>query len=296
MLEYALEDLIRIEESIDDSTIRTDVLKKLRQMGLSDFGLVLLSIPNPRFPKLSGLLPKMASEEVQLNWTGSSGIPLLTQSLDFVRSLSYNYTRLTGKSLGDCNILDYGCGYGRIIRLLYYLTDESNVFGVDPWDKSIEICHSDGLTQNIRLSDYLPTDLPFEHASFDLIFAFSVFTHLSKNATLICLNLLANHIKPDGVIAITIRPIEFWDTDARAGELNAIENQKHLHRQDGFSFLPHNRDSGHNLNASNTNVIYGDTSMTISWLARMFDNLEVVGLDRSLSDPTQLYVFLQKRP
>jgi len=263
-------------------------LHKLRVLGLSDFGELMISLPNKNYPKISKLLPQMASDEVQKNWTGSCGYTLLNQSLDFVRSLVYNYAKYTGKSLEDSKILDFGCGYGRIARLLYYFVNEENYFGVDPWDKSIQICNESGLTKNFLVSDYLPSELPVEENKFNLIFAFSVFTHLSERAMSTSLNTLSNYLNPNGIIAITIRPVEYWDIDVHAKEKKLVNEQKKLHQQNGFSFLPHNRD------AVDGDITYGDTSMTLAWLKGKFPKFSVVGIDRSLNDAYQIYVFLKK--
>src|SRR5271165_2274493 len=202
--DFVVQELRTIEASLDDSATRADAFTKLRDLSLCDFGMLLITIPNPDFPRLSALLPRMAKEEVQLSWTGSAGVDLLKMTVDFVRSLSYNFPRLTGRPLEGAKVLDFGCGYGRITRLMYYFSNEDLVYGLDPWDKSIEICHADGLTKNFLQSDYLPATLPVPRADFDLIFAFSVFTHLSERATVTCLNTLADYVKPDGLIAITV--------------------------------------------------------------------------------------------
>jgi SAM-dependent methyltransferase len=186
-------------------------------------------------------------------------------------------------------VLDFGCGYGRIARIMYYFINEENFYGMDPWDKSLEICHEDGLTKNFFLSDYLPTALPVEERSFDLIFAFSVFTHLSERATRVNLNTISKYIRTDGLIAITIRPVEYWDIDAHAIRKGLVGQQKGRHYTYGFSFLPHNREP------IDGDITYGDTSMTLDWLQSSFPNLEITGIDRSLSDPYQIYVFLKVR-
>ena len=93
---------------------------------------------------------------------------------------------------------------------------------------------------------------------------------------------------PDGLIAITIRPVEYWDVDPNAVRLGLSNQQKETHNQTGFSFLPHDRP------AVDGDITYGDTSIRLDWLRNVFPKLKIVGIDRSLSDPTQLYVFLQK--
>jgi SAM-dependent methyltransferase len=288
MLNYALKQIDDIEKKLDPYGSRADALQLLRALGLSDFGELMISLPNPLFPKLSSILPQMASDEVQKSWTGNSGLPLLMQTLDFVRSASYNFTKISGRSLDHQRILDFGCGYGRIARLMYYFTSEDRFYGVDPWDRSIQICNDDGLTSNFYVSEYLPNKLPLPEVRFDFIFAFSVFTHLSQRATAACLKTICGYIEPDGVILITIRPIEYWDVDINAQSLGAIEQMKRSHIENGFAFLPHHRD------VIDGDITYGDTSMTLDWLQKHFPELKVMGMDRSLADPYQLYVFLQK--
>jgi hypothetical protein len=70
----------------------------------------MIGMPDPAFPNLSGVLPRMANEQVQRDWTGNSGIPLLRQTLGFVRSVELHCVRLTGRAIQGRNILDYGCG------------------------------------------------------------------------------------------------------------------------------------------------------------------------------------------
>jgi len=138
----------------------------------------------------------MASAQVQNQWTGDNGLPLLRQSANFVRSAVFTFGRLTGRTLNGASILDYGCGYGRLSRLMYYFTDPQNLFGVDPWDQSIDICRQDGLGVNFLQSHYVPETLPLPRADFDLIFAFSVFTHLSLRSTSAAFNVCRRYTSP----------------------------------------------------------------------------------------------------
>jgi SAM-dependent methyltransferase len=285
--EFTVDALTKIEKEIDATSSLEDLLPKLRWMGLDDFGLLMLSMPNPNFPKMSAILPRMASEQVQKSWTGSSGVGLLRQTLDFVRSTTYNFARLTGSTLEGKRVLDFGCGYGRIARLMYYFTHPQDFYGVDPWDKSIEICRQDGLTRNFFVSDYLPTSLPTGDISFSLIYAFSVFTHLSERATRTALAATLKTLDQNGLLAITIRPVEYWKFDKRAQEENLVDRQIASHRSAGFSFLPHNRAS------VDGDITYGDTSMSLEWLQDALPGARIAGFDRSLNDPYQIYVFIR---
>lgn len=289
MLEYALSKIDLIEKSISPLESRAKLLDKLRTLGLADFGELIISMPNPSYPKISSILPRMARTEIQERWTGASGLTLLQQTLDFTRTAAYYYTKFTGETIFGKKILDFGCGYGRISRIMYYFTDEKNYYGVDPWKESIDLCLANGLNVNFSLSDYLPIALPVGSTRFDFIFSFSVFTHLSERATRTCLKTISDYINQNGLILITIRPIEYWDIDSGAKRSGLIYKLKETHNSTGFAFLPHDRPT------VDGDVTYGDTSLTTEWLSKNFPYLEVLGVDRSFSDPYQIYVFLKKK-
>ena len=169
----------------------------------------------------------MASADVQNAWTGENGYRLLRKTCNFVRSLSYNYARISGKQLSDAStILDYGCGYGRIARLIYYFASTEQVIGVDPWDRSIAECKAAGLGSNFRLSEYLPDVLPVSDNSFDLAYAFpsSPTCHSARQRVLS--KRFAVMRSTMGFFVLTVRPLEYWDLEGiivhwrRASALN----------------------------------------------------------------------------
>jgi len=284
MFEYAYAVARKIDADLGGACL-TGALRGLRQLGLEDFGELLASMPDPALPNLSRVLPEMASAEIQVSWTGAHGLPLLKQTNSFARSAAYNFTRLTGRPLDGARILDFGCGYGRIARLMYYFTDPAHFIGVDPWDRSIELCRQAGFGDNFRQSEYLPKSLPVDDARFDLIYAFSVFTHLSERASRQALDTLRRYIQEDGILLITIRPVEYWGA-GHPSDVN-VDALVARHRRSGFAFLPHNRVP------VDGDITYGDTSMTTEWLIAQFPSWRFSGVDRSLDDPYQIYVFLR---
>lgn len=261
------------------------VLNELRLLGLNDFLAVLWEMPQSDFPRLSSLLPPMASLEVQSSWTGSSGEVLLNQSVAFARAASANYLDITGSSLRNKLILDFGCGYGRLLRAFSFFTEQ--LYGVDPWPESIRLCHEAGLMKNVLLSDYLPESLPVPQ-DFDFVFAFSVFTHLSERATSLALRTIRQHMKEAGVLCITIRPIEYWRVVHRQQPDAFHERVEAAHASDGFAFHPHYRDP------VDGDITYGDTSMTLDYLTSVVGGLfSIAHIDRSGDDLLQRYVYLK---
>ena len=264
-------------------------LAVLRELSLDDFGVVLVTLPNPAYPQLSALLPKMADEQVQRNWTGDAGLPLLILTLNFVRSVALRFQQLTGRRLQDASILDFGCGYGRIIRLMAFFSPPARLWGLDPWDRSIEICREDRMFGSFAVSDYLPKTLPVGDARFDLIYAFSVYSHLSERTAKLCLSTLRDYVTDNGLLVITIRPFEYWDAVAQAGnpEKVDIDGMKRDHQKRGYAFAPHG------LPPVDGEVTYGDSSLTMDWLRRNAPGWEIAGYDHTVADWLQIIVYLR---
>ncbi|MFN3314397.1 MAG: class I SAM-dependent methyltransferase [Hyphomonas sp.] len=258
---------------------------KLRELSLDDFGLLMLTMPSKQFPAMSARLPAMAASKIQRAWTGADGTTLLRQSLNFVRSVRASYEAKTRKSLSGARILDYGCGYGRLLRLMMFYADNSQLVGCDPWDESIKLCTEDGIKCRLDVTDYLPESLPYPAGAFDFIYAFSVFTHTSLRATRTALAALRKVIAKDGILAITIRPLEYWDMDQNFVKQAAALKEKH--RKEGFVFMPHQR------KPIDGDITYGDTSMSFEYLDSLAPGWKRVGYDRSLDDAYQIIVYLK---
>lgn len=257
-------------------------LAELRKLGLDDFGLFMISLPNPEYPAMSRILPAMASDEIQTKWTGASGTVLLQQTLSFVRILENNFARYQRKSLHGATILDFGCGYGRILRMMYYYSDPDHLWGVDAWDRSLATMREVNMLGNFAQSENVPTSLPVGDTTFDLVFALSVFTHLSPRAAAACLSAVRRHVNNKGLFILTIRPVEFWTF---IDGLRKTDHRSRLideHNRSGFAYLPH---------AGSEGETYGDSSMDL----RCFEGngWTVLGYDRSILDPYQTIVILR---
>jgi SAM-dependent methyltransferase len=293
MLEYLSKRVEGIENLIasQSGVSREDCLRELRGIGLTNFGDLLFSMPRPEWPTLSGILPTMASPEVQRSWTGADGKALLQQSLDFVMTASANYTNCTGRSLQDASILDFGCGYGRLLRLFLFFTSELNLYGVDPLQDSLNECTRNGLQTNLYLSEFLPTELPFPQRTFDFIYSFSVFTHLNEQAAIQCLHTLSRYLTAKSLLVITIRPVEFWLAQSHVSgflDANNIDRQSLIdrHRNGEFVYIS-SGGVGHET--------YGDSSFDLGWIDRNLSQYRIAFVDQSLSDTMQLYVGLMKK-
>jgi len=261
----------------------SDIPLLFSRIPLDIFGMLLLDIPS-KFQNIKAYFPSMASEEVQQNWTGAHGNDLLQQTAAFVKTLKCGYTELTGKEIENSKVLDFGCGWGRIIRLLYKFTSFENIYAVDPWDESIIKCREHGIKAELALSEWVPKSLPFK-CRFDFIYSFSVFTHLSEKTAHTALQTLRNCIAADGLLAITIRPKEYWyihDKGALATEMVQRHSEK------GFAYTPL-----YGQTPINGDITYGNASISMDYIHSHFPQWRIVSADYNLIDPYQVVLFLK---
>ncbi|MGZ8216989.1 class I SAM-dependent methyltransferase [Methylomagnum sp.] len=289
MFKHTIPILKLADEMAQSGQANKAIFEELRRgLSLDEFG-ELLMCPPAEFPHLQACLPRMAPDAVQVSWTGASGYDLLRQSTAFIREVERGWRLYAGKNPDDlyqAKIADYGCGWGRLTRLLYYFTNSDNIHAVDPWDESLRVCAECGLPGNFNLVDYVPETLPIAAGSIDLIIAFSVFTHLSENTSRKVLSALRQIIKPNGLAVITIRPVEYWDYHRDFLVGYDQDSLKAAHEQHGFAFMPHERE------AVNGEITYGDTSIGFDYIKSQYIDWKIVGYDYNLIDPYQLIVFL----
>ena len=264
--------LMRAEQDAATGDV-TLVLRQLRRLSIRDFADLMWQLPLAEYPQLSRLLPRMASDEIQRSWTGASGGQMMLGSVDFIRIVQTHFERLSRRPLQGTRIMDYGCGYGRLGRLMYWFTDPEYYCGVDPWDKSLEICREYGMLGHLVQSDYLPETLPVGGQLFDMILAYSVFTHTSLRATTAALRALRDCIHSSGLLIITIRPVDYWFA---VGALSAEQQQQQvtLHQREGFAYRPGQ------FPIINGEAVFGETSMSPEWIERNFPYWRVEAYDR----------------
>jgi 2-polyprenyl-3-methyl-5-hydroxy-6-metoxy-1,4-benzoquinol methylase len=263
------------------------VLTVLQRLPLSDFGWLLMA-PPPQYMTTLSLLPSMASKEVQLSWTGAQGAQLLQQSLLFAKSLEAAFPRLTGRSLHNATMLDFGCGWGRLIRLMLWFSHPDKIFGVDAWERSLELCADHRVPGSLAQCDRVVKNLPFNDQQFDLIYAFSVFTHLSEEAAMAAQSAIRQRIKTDGLFVITIRPEEFWLSHPIYADSERYGKILEQHRALGFAFVRGWGDIGDDPEGT-----YGDTSISFDYLQKKWGSWQVCGYDHNFEDSMQIIVFLK---
>jgi SAM-dependent methyltransferase len=108
--------------------------------------------------------------------------------------------KLTGKELyAFRDVLDFGCGCGRVLRYFHDHPPSCRLYGADIDHSAIAWCRANLPFASFSVNDRLPP-LPFPNAAFDLVYAFSVFTHLDENYQSLWLEELKRVMRPGGIL------------------------------------------------------------------------------------------------
>jgi SAM-dependent methyltransferase len=129
------------------------------------------------------------------------------------------------------SVLDFGCGVGRVIRHWHHLT-ATRLHGTDYNPRLVSWCRK-ALTFAQFEVNALDRPLPYADASFDLVYALSVFTHLSEPLQHRWIAELARVLAPGGYLLITTHGEHYLDqlsphhqADFRAGRLVVLQSDR----------------------------------------------------------------------
>ena len=100
------------------------------------------------------------------------------------------------------SILEFGCGSGRLTRHLPALAPGVAIVGCDVVSRCVETCRRRYPAATFVRNEWCPP-LPFEDGRFDLVFSYSVFTHLSERNHRDWLKELARVLRPAGIMLHT---------------------------------------------------------------------------------------------
>lgn len=154
------------------------------------------------------ILPGFPPDSVQRDIVGSAGEQTLREAFNFYREVK-GYAQHLGKALTpDSRILDFGCGWGRMIRFFLKEVKADNLHGVDVDPLMIGFCRELFHLGNFSIGKPLPPT-EFPDNSIDIIYAYSVFSHLSEPAHLQWVREFSRILKPGGILVATTQPRHF---------------------------------------------------------------------------------------
>jgi SAM-dependent methyltransferase len=155
---------------------------------------------------IAGLeFPALPEPELQLQIHGSSSWEMsMIEAFEFYKFVKSTIDMTSGKG----RFLDYGCGWGRMLRPFMRDFDLNNLFGFEPNLKLATIARSLNPYVCVLSGDYVP-DGSIPREWFDVIVGWSIFSHLSKPACERWLGEIAQVLKPGGSAVFTTWGLRF---------------------------------------------------------------------------------------
>lgn len=139
-------------------------------------------------------LRHLVSGNYSIRWFTNTGENSLTSLTNILEKQNLN--------LADMNsVLDFGCGCGRVIQQVHTV-NKNNLLGCDYNPLLINWCH-DKLTYAKFYTNNLTPPLTYENDSFELVYMFSVFTHLTVEQHDEWLTELHRVIKPNAYLILS---------------------------------------------------------------------------------------------
>ena len=154
------------------------------------------------------LFPGFPSPDLQTTIVGSSGCETLGEAFSFYRHVKVSCAAYSACLNHGSEILDFGIGWGRIIRFFLKDVDINGLYGVDTDPALIEVCRQTAVPADVTLINARGL-LPYPDDKFDLVFAYSVFTHLPEDVHLHWLKEIGRTLKPGGLLVATVEPPRF---------------------------------------------------------------------------------------
>ena len=180
---------------------------ELFKAATDDFWLWLNTEGYRKNLQLQQMLPALPSDYFQLAVASLTGDETLKRAFA-VYKLFRTLIEKHHKPLSDCDaLLDFGCGWGRITRFFLKDIDGQKLWGIDQWKELVE--QAQQLTQRCRFL-HVEQDPPTEFSNdmFDVVFSYSVFSHIDEDQHKRWLAEFKRILKPGGLVIATT-----WERD-----------------------------------------------------------------------------------
>jgi len=248
------------------------------------------------------VFPSFPEKSLQESFVGSSNAEALVDASLFYNIITSNLERLNCPLTPDSRVMDFGCGWGRIGRLFYRDLRQENLYLVDSWQMVIDKCKETGIYGQLLKTEILPP-LIFGDNQFDLIYAFSVFSHLSEMASNKWISEFHRVLKPGGHIIVTVQgrsfidfckmlrmgnPRNVWEESLANSFTNEAEAYE-TYDNGGFLYVPSG--GGPELPPD----IYGDAIVSKGYVEKHWaTSLKLIDFVDDRAQLPQAYVILQK--
>jgi ubiquinone/menaquinone biosynthesis C-methylase UbiE len=205
---------------------------------------------------------------------------------------------------GNLNILDFGCGVGRLLLQFTRNYRNNNYYACDIDDTSINFIKRNYKNVKSYANDHTPP-LDYQDSSFDLIYSISIFSHLNLEDQDAWLAELSRVVNKDGYLFLTIEgshSIKWWL--AEAFNMNESDAQNKL-KNEGFIFKEYDNwkkiTKSSNIFRASSQLVgvksaYGSMALSKCFINKNWNkyNLEVIDIIEGVVGTRQDLVILKK--
>ena len=205
---------------------------------------------------------------------------------------------------GNLNILDFGCGVGRVLLQFTRNYSNNNYYACDIDDTSINFIKRNYKNVKSYANDHTPP-LDYRDSSFDLIYSISIFSHLNLEDQDAWLAELSRVVNKDGYLFLTIEgshSIKWWL--AEAFNMNESDAQNKL-KNEGFIFKEYDNwkktTKSSNIFRASSQLVgvksaYGSMALSKCFINKNWNkyNLEVIDIIEGVVGTRQDLVILKK--
>ena len=240
--------------------------------------------------------PDFPEDNIQISTIGNKGINSLHEPKNMYQEIR-RITKQQNKSFNkETKFFDFACGYGRMPRFFMKDIFPGNLYGSDVTKEFIDLCKTTFCIKCKKIAICGGGDVSFDinnpfpplkygNETFDVIMAYSLFSHLSEDAHLAWLKEFLRIIKPSGLIFLTFRQQSFL-TDLKQKSIadNVSDYDKIMIERLGTTDVQDQFNMGEYIYSPNgggydlTNDFYGDTVIPNEYISnewgKWFDIVE----------------------
>ena len=168
--------------------------------------------------------PPLPEAAIQSQFVGSCGAEAFVEASAFCSKLR-TVARTHANALhADSRILDFGVGWGRLYRVMLNHVRPMTLVGADIDQMCVDLC-SGAMPYGTFVRNGIAPPLDFTSQSFEVIYAYSVFSHLAPEVAEGWMKEFRRVLRPGGLVAFTtLKPahLAVWRDQSSGADPNYV--------------------------------------------------------------------------
>ena len=205
----------------------------------SDQAWLDILLASLRVPEIDGVqMPSFPDEQLQREIHGHSGEVSLHEAHTFFREVKA-YASYAGRPVAPHRrMLDFGCGWGRVLRLFMKDIEPTNLFGTDSTSRFLLDARRCNPALAFMPCEKVPPTI-FAPDSLDYVISWSVFSHLDEYYATRWVEEFHRLLKPGGLVMMTTQSRRFiqFCAEMRVRRASGIRLEHHWYEICADSFL-----------------------------------------------------------